>query len=100
SPDCITPSARCGGDWRRQMDEQELERRVSARLHERFDAAVPSVTLQMRIAADRSATPVARAPWSWLAPARAALGAVAAVVVVAVLAITLGPRLGVGPWAA
>src|SRR4051794_27482751 len=100
SPDCTTRSARCGGDWRQAMDEHELERRVAARLHQRFDGARPSVALGLRIAAERSQAPVARSRWSWLAPARAAISGVAAVAVVVLLALTVGPRLGVGPWSA
>jgi hypothetical protein len=82
------------------MDEHELERRIGARLRERFDDAAPSVALRMRIAADRSQAPVAPSRWSWLAPARAGIGGLAAVAVVVLVALTVGPRLSVGPWAA
>jgi hypothetical protein len=85
------------------MDDRELEGRLTARLHQRFDGAEPSYGLTARIAADRAgsaAVPASRWSWASLAPFRAGVAVAASLVLLVAAGLVLGPRLGIGPWAA
>jgi hypothetical protein len=75
------------------MDERELEARLGARLHRRFDRVDAPVSLERSVAAIFERPPV----HAWQLGQRLAWAAGAAVIVVALAALALRPAPSIGP---
>lgn len=78
------------------MDDRELEARLRAALHRRFDRATPPASLERSVAAI-FAGPAPRARGQWFLPRVAWAAGAMAIAVVLLVALTLRPAPIVGP---